>query len=143
MNKFECGMSLTLFRGRDRHGIPRTVPVFTGGDFLLDDGNAATLVRCDGAILHIPELEMLPIHQPVRQEIPAAVQAVLETSPLADCLALYWSESAIGTEAQLEVIGVCRNEQAPPDLPWRGLRELPTLPTLSAVDGVLEIVMVC
>jgi hypothetical protein len=137
MEGVECTFAVTIFEGRDRRGITRRVQVFTGKDFFLETEGGRTLVRSRGADVRVHEVTY-PDMPLVRQPLPAAVQAALGASPLAGALALYWREVVFVSPA-VEVIGELRLEQAPPDLPIAGNRDLPVLPTLSAVDGVLEI----
>lgn len=137
MEGVECTFAVTIFSGRDRRGIPRRVKVFTGKDFFLEHEEGRTLVRSHGADVCCPEVDY-PDMPLVRQPLPAAAQAALDASPLAGALALYWREVVFVSPA-VEVIGELRLEQAPPGLAIVGHRDRPVLPTLTAVDGVLEI----
>lgn len=137
MEGVDCVFSVTIFGGRDRHGLPRRISVFTGKDFLLENEGGTTLVRTHGADVRFPEGPIVGM-PPVRQALPAALQAAIDASPLRDAQALYWRELTFDEDG-VDVIGELRVEQAPPDLPFAGTRDRPHLPTLSAVDGVLEI----
>lgn len=136
MDGLDCAFAVTWFRGRHRR---TTVQVFTGNDFIVDTDDGPVIVRAAGAVMQIPFGAGLLIDQPVRQGLTPELQAALQGSPLTGSLALYFVEQVFDDGMPLQVVGVSRMEQAPADLPWRGLRELPVLPTLSAAEGVLDV----
>lgn len=139
LEKVECCFSVTMLRGKDRFGLGRTIEVVTGEDFLLE-APGVHLVRIAGASLY-RELSFAPTEL-VQQDLPPTLKAALAASPIAGSTTLYWSELVFLDGDAVEVVGRRREELAPPDLAWRGLRDLPVLPTLSAAGGVLELTAV-